>query len=357
MRESILTSSTSRNIIMLTKAEFRSLLDKRGSLVIDGGLATQLEAHGHDLKHPLWSGKVLRDDPEAIKQVHLEYYLAGADIAITASYQTSTYGLKKHLNINDEGATELVQRSVRLAHEARDEAYRKGRGADNAQDKLLIAGSVGPYGAFLDDGAEYTGNYGPDLTAEEYRRFHHPRVMALIDAGVDLLGIETMPSLTELEAIKAMLKADFPDAIAWVSCTLRDAEHLSDGVDMRDVVYLMLESENVVAFGVNCVPITMVTAALQNLQHVLETIPEGEKKWISIDGREHAGDMPLLCYPNSGERWDGKKKVWEGTGAAETKDLEARVQYWREAGARLIGGCCRTGPMFAEAVKKALASK
>lgn len=336
---------------MLTKADFRSIIRKRGGLVIDGGLATQLEANGHDLNHPLWSGKLLKEDPDAIQKVHLDYYLAGADVAITASYQASTQGLQDHLGVDDDAATQLIKRSVHLAQRARCDAYQKGRGGENTDDKLLIAGSVGPYGAFLADGSEYSGAYGSKLTAEEYRRFHHPRLKALIDAGVDLLAIETIPCLDELEAIKTMLKADFPDAIAWVSCTLKDAQHISDGTDIKAILPPMLESEQVVAFGVNCVPITIVTAALNNLKHLLETTSEAEQS----NGAGEARELQLICYPNSGETYDAEKKVWVGKSAEEQlKDVMERVQYWAQAGATLIGGCCRTGPDYVKAVARVL---
>ncbi|KAK4560488.1 AdoMet-homocysteine methyltransferase [Recurvomyces mirabilis] len=335
---------------MLTKADFRAIMRRQKTLVIDGALATELETRGHDLKHPLWSGKVLRDDPDSIQQVHLDYYLAGADIAITASYQASTDGLKKHLKVDHHDATELIKRSVRLAQRARCQAYQQGR--DEEGSRLLIAGSVGPYGAYLSDGSEYRGDY--ILTADEFRTFHYPRVKALVDAGVDILAIETIPSMSETEAILAMLKDDFPDIIAWLSITLRDSEHMSDGTPLTELVEKTAQSEQIIALGVNCVPMRMVTAALQHLKSILEDLPSPVSNGDASVTPTLRIHMPLVCYPNSGEVWNAETKLWEGSKSGSENELATRVGYWQEAGARLMGGCCRTGPAFVEGVATAL---
>ncbi|KAK1062844.1 AdoMet-homocysteine methyltransferase [Friedmanniomyces endolithicus] len=320
------------NSNMLTPDDFRSLLQQSGSMVIDGALATELETKGLDLNHPLWSGKALRDKPSTIQEVHLDYYLAGADIAITSSYQASTQGLKDHLSIDEKEAKDLVKTSVKLAQDARREAYETGK--IEKEKRLLVAGSVGPYGAYLSDGSEYRGDY--QQTVHEFQAFHRPRIAALVDQGADLLAIETMPSLPEIEAVIALLKSDFPTAIAWISCTLRDAEHLSDGTPMVDVLQLAASSEQIVAFGVNCVPMRLCTAALQNLQ------------------ASPGNALPLLCYPNSGETWDAETKTWRGERGIAESELATRVAYWRVAGAKLIGGCCRAGPRDVAEIARAL---
>ncbi|KAK5716399.1 AdoMet-homocysteine methyltransferase [Elasticomyces elasticus] len=323
---------------MLTPTTFRELLQQRGTLVLDGALATELEYRGIDINHALWSGKALRDDAKTICEVHKDYYLSGADIAITASYQTSTQGLKDHFNVDEQAAVDLIEQSVVLAQDARRDAYASGKIEDGK--KLLVAGSVGPYGAYLADGSEYRGDY--QRTAEEFHAFHRPRVTALVDAGVDLLAIETMPSMPEIQALTTMLQAEFPNTVAWISCTLRDAEHLSDGTPMADVLKLVASSEQIVAFGINCIPMRLCTATLLNLQAHLE------------DLAPPANELPLLCYPKSGGIWNAETKTWSGAGAANGSELATRVAYWQNAGARLIGGCCRTGPADITAIAAAL---
>src|SRR5215207_7607576 len=168
-----------------------SILDRYPALVIDGALATELERRGCDLKDDLWSAKIRLEQPGAIKQVHLDYFKAGADCAITASYQATIEGFAKR-GLNEREAIALIQKSVRLAIQARDEfwadpANRVGR------SKPFIAASVVPYGAFLADGSEYRGNYG--LTEKELMDFHRPRMQALVEAGADMLACETIPCL------------------------------------------------------------------------------------------------------------------------------------------------------------------
>jgi homocysteine S-methyltransferase len=313
---------------MITAKELNELLKKQRTLLIDGALATELESRGHDLNHPLWSAKVLREDPNAIEQVHLDYYLAGADIAITASYQASVQGIQDHFGIDREHALKVIGASARLAQQARKKAYKH----INADRKLLVAGSVGPYGAYLADGSEYRGDY--QRTASEFQEFHRPRIQALLEEGVDLLAIETMPQLSEIEAVLQLLHDEYPNVICWISCTLKDSKHISDGTAIEDLIELVgKHQDQVVAVGINCVATEVVTGALKTLKSCT--------------------DLPLLCYPNSGEAWDATTKTWSGK-TPTGEGIEQQIQGWRDEGARLIGGCCRTGPRYIEVVKKAL---
>src|SRR5512139_3544081 len=178
-----------------------SILDRYPALVIDGALATELERRGYDLKDDLWSAKILLEQPEAIKQLHYDYFKAGADCAITASYQATVEGFRKRV-LNDHEAAALIQKSVRLAIEARDEFWAEESNR-TGRSKPFVAASVGPYGAFLADGSEYRGHYG--LSEHELMDFHRPRMKALIEAGADLLACETIPCLIEAQALVKLL--------------------------------------------------------------------------------------------------------------------------------------------------------
>ena len=314
---------------MLTRDEFDALLKDRGTLVIDGALATELEYRGQDLNHALWSAKVLKEQSDSIRKVHLDYFLAGADIATTASYQASTYGLRDHFGMSEDESMELLKKSVRLAQLARREAYAHGV---SEQRGLLVAGSVGPYGAYLANGSEYRGDY--HRTNDEFQSFHRPRIQALIEAGVDLLAIETMPKLGEIEAILELLRDEFPNAITWVSCTMKNSRHISDGTPVKELLRVIdLHEHQIVAVGVNCIPTGMVFEALQYFEMYTQ--------------------LPLLCYPNSGETWDATTKSWSGA-QPEGRSLDRQIQVWQTVGkAKLIGGCCRTGPDYIKAVARA----
>jgi homocysteine S-methyltransferase len=294
-----------------------SVLDQYPALVIDGALATELERRGYDLKDDLWSARILLEQPEAIKQVHLDYFKAGADCAITASYQATMEGFIKR-GLNKEEAIGLIQKSVRLAIEAREEfwaepANRIGR------LKPFVAASVGPYGAYLADGSEYRGNYG--LSEKELMEFHHPRMKALIEAGADMLACETIPCLVEAQAIAKLLK-EYPTITAWMSFSGRDERHISEGQVFSDCVKQLDGQPQITAIGINCTSPKFIPSLIR----------EAEK----------STEKPILVYPNSGETYNAEKNDWNGDPVFESFGEQAR--QWYKAGARLIGGCCRTTP-------------
>lgn len=293
----------------------RSIFEKQDFLLLDGAMATELEARGCNLADNLWSAKVLVDNPELIREVHLDYFRAGAQVAITASYQATPAGFAAR-GLDEAQSKALIGKSVELARKAR-EAYL----AENPQaGTLLVAGSVGPYGAYLSDGSEYRGDYV--RSKDEFQAFHRPRVEALLDAGADLLACETLPNFTEIKVLAELL-AEYPRARAWFSFTLRDSEHLSDGTPLREVVALLANYPQVLAIGINCIALENTTAALQHL-HGLTA-------------------LPLVVYPNSGEHYDAQSKTWHTHGEA-CATLAGYLPQWLAAGAKLIGGCCRITP-------------
>ena len=294
-----------------------AILDAQPALVIDGALATELERRGCDLKDDLWSARILLEQPEKIQQVHTDYFKAGADCAITASYQATIPGFAKR-GLNEQEAIALIQKSVQLARAARDEFW-----ADEAnrigRSRPLVAASVGPYGAQLANGAEYVGNYG--LSEKDLMDFHRPRMKALVDADADLLACETIPSLIEAQALSKLL-GEFPDILAWISFSARDGAHISEGQAFGDCVRALDENPQIAAVGINCT----------SPRYVPSLIREAKKQT----------HKPILVYPNLGETYDAAKHEWAGTPAVGSFGEEAKA--WYKAGARLIGGCCRTTP-------------
>ncbi|MEU8269783.1 homocysteine S-methyltransferase [Sphaerisporangium sp. NPDC049002] len=278
--------------------------DETEVVILDGGLATHLEALGCDLRDELWSAKLLMENPEAILQAHRDYFAAGADVAITASYQASFAAFVRRGRVEHE-AQALMQLSVELAKEARDEA---GGG--------MVAASIGPYGAYLANGAEYTGDY--DLDEDGLYQWHRPRWDVLADSGADLLACETIPSFAEARAIARLLEAT-PNVNAWVSFSCRDGERVNDGTPLEECAALFAGNPQVVAVGINC------------------TAPSHVKSLMS-----RVTGSPIAVYPNSGENWDPENHRW--LGLADPVEFGAAAREWREAGASFIGGCCRTTP-------------
>ena len=295
----------------------------RGVVALDGGLSTELEAAGHDVSTSLWSARLVEQDPAAVVAAHTRFFAAGARVATTASYQVSAEGFAA-AGLGAGAAERSLRRSVALAQDARDRAGLAG--------SAWVAGSVGPYGAVLADGSEYTGAYagedGMDLGA--LRRFHRPRLHALADAGADVLACETLPAALEVEALLLEL-ADL-DVPAWISLTTE-----VDGAGTvrtrreepaEEVFAMVRDAPSVVAAGVNCLAPGDVTAA------------------VAAAG---ASGRPVVVYPNSGEGWDAQERSWTG----DPRLSPSQVQEWVNGGARLVGGCCRVGPeLLADLVRR-----
>lgn len=304
------------------------LLETQGYVVLDGGLATELERRGADLADPLWSARQLVEGPDLIREVHQAYFAAGADIAVSASYQASVAGFAAR-GIGFQDAVQLMALSVELAKEAREQFWNDpGRGTEG-RAWPLVAASIGPYGAVLADGSEYRGNYA--ISRQELADVHGPRLEAVMTARPDLLAIETIPSAEEAGLVLELLGA-WPEIRAWVSFTCRDAERISEGRTVADAVTAVADHPQVAAVGFNCVPPSLAEELLAAAARVTT--------------------KPLVIYPNSGERWDAG---WRGWVPGEGRfDFGAGARRWAERGARLIGGCCRTGPETIRTIRTSL---
>ncbi|KAF0314386.1 Homocysteine S-methyltransferase 1 [Amphibalanus amphitrite] len=290
--------------------------------ILDGGLATTLQAAGHDVEgHSLWSAHLLSTQPRAIVDAHAQFIEAGADVVITASYQASVQNLQQHLQLSVDEAISLMKDSVTLAREA---AQASGR-------EVRVAGSVGPYGACLGDGSEYTGNYLATMDRTALKEWHRPRVSALVAAGADLLAVETLPGPAEALAVLDLLR-EYPNTPAWVTFSCQDSRHTCDGSSFSEAAAAVCAArpDALLAVGVNC---TAPDAALQLLS--------------GLDRRRVP--LPLVVYPNSGELWvDGR---FTGDRRAELATMGPR---YRDAGATYIGGCCRVGPDQIRGLRDAL---
>ena len=274
-------------------------------LVSDGGLATELEARGHDLSDDLWSARLLFDAPDEIMAAHLAFYRAGAVIATTASYKASFGGFAAG-GITRDDAERLMRRSVELAAAAREEVGREGR---------WVAASVGPYGAALAHGEEYVGRYG--LTVAQLADWHLPRLEVLADAGADVLAVETVPDIDEAEALVGLVRR--LGVPAWLSYTI-SGPYTRAGQPLAEAFALAADVPEIVAVGVNCCAPGDVLPAIDIAR--------------AITGK------PVIVYPNSGEEWDGARRKWTGK-ARWSPELPAQ---WVAAGARIVGGCCRVRP-------------
>jgi homocysteine S-methyltransferase len=295
----------------------QSFLNFQDALVLDGGLATELEARGCDLSDKLWSARLLLDDPDLIRQVHLDYYRAGADCCISASYQATIPALMAR-GLSEVEAIELLRLSVRLVMEARDKFWHEPA---NREGRLrpIVAASVGPYGAALANGSEYTGVY--DLDSDGLAVWHRQRWHILAGCGADILACETIPSFHEMMALTRLM-AETPNIPVWLSFSCRDGQRINDGTLISDCAEILDRVEQVVALGINCTPPSYILNLIREVRTVTK--------------------KPIVVYPNSGEEYDAVHKVW--LGQSVPAEFGTYSREWAKEGAALIGGCCRTSP-------------
>ena len=268
-------------------------------LALDGGLSTALEAQGLAIDGPMWTGELLLSNPEAVTAAHRSFVDAGADIIITGSYQLSLEGGRRTSWSDDD-----VERALRNSTAA-------ARLASN--DDTLVAASIGPFGAHLNDGSEFLGRYG--VSAGAIRDYHDRRLDILLDTEPDLLAVETMPDLTEVQILLDLLESKSVDMPYWVSFTVSEPGTISGGGNFAEACALVENYANAMAVGINCSPLSVITPTLSGVDT----------------------ELPFVVYPNAGQSWDAESMSWAGTHEFAT---HAHVEEWSNAGARIIGGCC-----------------
>jgi homocysteine S-methyltransferase len=290
--------------------------------VLDGGMATELERRGCDISGPLWSAHVLADSPETIEAVHLSYLEAGADCILTASYQVSAMGYAE-IGQPPEAAAAALRLSVDLAVAAR-ERYRK-----QSPRPVWIGASLGPYGAALHDGSEYHGNYAVDFS--DLVKYHAERLAVIEATAADFVALESVPSLEEAEAIVEALH-QHPSVHGWISFTCKDGERVSHGEKLAHCGEFLDRQKQVIAVGINCTQPKFILPLIGELKQ--------------------ATRKPVVVYPNSGEGWDAEHRCW--TGVSDAAGFGRLAREWVDAGAQIIGGCCRTGPDHIRAIRESL---
>ncbi|HUO36490.1 MAG TPA: homocysteine S-methyltransferase, partial [Mycobacterium sp.] len=234
-------------------------------------------------------------------------------LATTASYQASFHGFAAR-GIGRVEAARLLRRSVELARAA----------AARVAPGRWVAASIGPYGAALADGSEYRGRYGRSVA--ELVDWHRPRLEALVEAGPDVLALETVPDVDEAEALVNLVRqASVP---ARLSFTV-DGAHTRAGQPIADAFSVAAGVPEIVAVGMNCCAPADVLPA--------------------IDMARQMSGKPVIVYPNSGERWDARSRAWVGPSRFSAE----LVSGWVAAGARIIGGCCRVRPADIAAIAAA----
>lgn len=278
-----------------------------GVTVIDGGLSTALEEVGADIGGPLWTARVVIESPELLVEAHRRFVEAGAAIVTSASYQC---GVREFANAGLDASTarRALTSTVDLARRATEGTTAR------------VAASVGPFGAVLADGSEYTGLYAASW--EDVEKYHRDKLEVLVGAGVDVIAVETIPRADEARLIAGILD-DLGAPAAWFSFGARSSRATYGGDDLRTAVMGIAGYANLVAVGVNCTHPEVVDDVLGDL-------------------REAAPRIGLIVYPNLGRVWNAGTRSW--TGDSSDPFGVNRLADWTARGVTMIGGCCGVGP-------------
>ena len=311
-------------------ATFKDYLENKSPLILHGALGTEMEALGYDISGKLWSAKYLIEKPEVIQEIHETYVAAGADLITTSSYQATLPGLME-AGLTEKVAEQIIALTVQLAKNARDKVWTTLDETEKAKRPYpLISGDVGPYAAYLANGSEYSGDYG-QITIEELKDFHRPRIQILLDQGVDLLALETIPNRLEAQALIELLGEEFPEAEAYLSFTVQEPGTISDGTSLDEIVKLVSQSDQILALGINCSSPLLYDHALAILKN--------------------AGKA-LITYPNPGEIYDGRTQTWKPKDKDALTLVEHSKDWYAQFGVKILGGCCRTRPNDIKALYK-----
>jgi homocysteine S-methyltransferase len=168
------------------------------------------------------------------------------------------------------------------------------------------------------------------LSVAQLRRWHRFGIQVLADVGPDVLALETVPCLAEAEALLEEVRG--LSRPCWLSLTCV-GDRTRAGEPVAEAFAMAAEVDEVLAVGVNCLD-PADTPALVALA-------------TSVSGK------PAVVYPNAGERWDATARRWTGDQA----DVPTYVHAWLDAGAALVGGCCRVGPAQITEIAQAVARR
>lgn len=305
---------------------------KEKVLVLDGAMGTELEKRGVNVNDPLWSAAALLDEETrpVVKDIHLDYLRSGAHLLLTSTYQLSLRGLLER-NLDGVKNTSDCAKSFALSVDSASAAVEEF----GSMRPIYIGGSIGPFGAYLADGSEYTGQYG-NAGFDELREFHEFRLKELMNnEKVDFIAFETLPSFLEVKALVALLEGYGNNLKPfYLSLNIpKNPQEMADGTPIEDFVRFLATKTSLhsqlLGVGANCVKLLDSCTILQALR-------------ITIDETTLKG-LALVMYPNSGEIYDGSAKTW-ALGENCDRSLSDLNKEWVRQGARIVGGCCRMGP-------------
>jgi len=283
-------------------------------VIVDGGLGAELQQRGFRPTTALWSGEAVLSAPELLVATHRDFLAAGAQVIEAATYQLAHSTLRA-LGYTGSAIDEIFARAVGLARAA-VAGHRAATGATRA---YVVAASLGPFGATLGDGSEYSGLQ--HLERDELYAFHAERVRSIAQAQPDAIVFETIPSLHEALVI-AEVARDAGLASVWMSFSCPDGAHTYAGDGIGEAAAQLDRFDCIEVIGVNCTAPASTAPLLREIKR--------------------ATSKALYACPNLGQHWESATQGLAG-GESEAAFLGC-VPDWLELGVTHIGGCCGVGP-------------
>ena len=301
----------------------RERLARGDVVVLDGGVSTAVEQRGVAMDRDVWSGTVHLTHPDVVRDVHVAYLEAGAEV-ITANTFASAPHVLASKGIGPREADEVNRAAVRLAREARDAA---------ASGEAWVAGSMSSTPAFA-SGASIALGEG---VAESYRR----QAEALAEAGSDLILAEMMGDLENTALVlDAARRTGLPLFVGFSAALGPGGEVIAFQSEVREPApptELGLIVEAALAGGAQAAGI--MHSELAATGPALDVVRE---RW----------DGPLLAYAETGRFLN---PAWDFSGAAGPAAYADAAEGWvRDHGATIVGGCCGTGPEHVRALAERL---
>lgn len=326
---------------------------EQNQLVLDGALGTQLEtkfkdilkAKGLDIQHhPLWSALILLREPQLIQKIHYEYLKSGADIITTATYQASKAGLQQHANLSNDEVLKMYKKAVDIAVQAQEQFK------ELDSRPTYVCASIGPYGGYLANGAEYTGDYSDLKDLSELANFHHDMAKAfLADSRVSVLGFETIPNFEEAKEILNLMenlyleKKNSEAAGFYLSFNFKNEEQICDGTKIAEVLDYInkrisaseILKNKLLSVGANCIQFEKAESIIGNI------------------AKHNKLKIPLIVYPNAGLNYDLNTALYTVAGVKSSVWKDA-VKQWTLDGVAVIGGCCGSGPTDIKSIRECI---
>jgi len=294
-------------------------------MILDGGLGVELERRGFAPATSLWSGEAIFTCPDLLVDVHRAYLDAGAEVIATATYQLSHAALRR-LGCDDAAIDRIFARGVALARAA----IASQRARTGASSEQLVAGSLGPFGATLGPGGEYSRS--PQIEFDALYAFHAERLRSMACARPDVFLFETISSQAEGLVI-AHAARDLGLRNVWMSFTCADDTRTCARDRLADVAAELDAFACVDVIGVNC------------------TAPDAIAPLVRA--MRGATDKPIFVCPNLGRQGESAGQALSGE--APEAAFIAGVPGWMALGVTHIGGCCGVGPETIRALARVVA--